>query len=163
MAESTVVKNARDGTIAITNGTRTYTVALEADDFSFSGANAGNYERTPIEDRGEFSHNRKTKRKYIAFTFTAWMRDISDATDVTLPSICLQTGACASDVSTAGANADSYEVTIVWTVNGTVHGDAANHSITMTRCTVDSVDIAEAEDKNTVSISGTCYSTITYA
>lgn len=162
MAESTTVKNARDGTVAIINGTRTYTVAVEQGNFAGTGANEGNYETTAIEDRGEYSHLRRTKRKYIAFTFTAWMRDLVDGTDTTLVGMCLRKGVHASDVSMGGANADVYSVDVRWTVDGTSHGDPTNHVVLYEDCRIESVDFSEAEDKNVVSISGTCYGTITY-
>jgi hypothetical protein len=162
MAESLIAKNARDGTIAIINATRTYTVSVEQGNFAATGANEGNYETTPIEDRGEFSHLRRTKRKYVPFTFTAWMRDLVDGTDPTLVGMALRKGVHATDVGQGGANAEVYTVDVRWTVDGTTHGDAANHVATYEDCRVDAVDFTEAEDKNVVTISGVCYGTITY-
>jgi hypothetical protein len=161
MAESLIAKNRRDGTLQIINGTRTYTVSLEQGDFAVSGANEGNYETTPIEDRGEYSHERRTTRKYPTFTFTAYMRDLIDATDVTLVGMCLKLGASASDASIV-TGSEVYLVNMKWTVDGTTHGDAANHTATYSVCRIDTCDFAEAEDKNTVTISGVCRSTITY-
>lgn len=161
MAESTTVKNARDGTVAITNGTRTYTVSVEQGDFKAAGMNPGNYETTVIEDRGEFQGLRKTKRKYIPLTFTAYMRDLVDGTDTTLVGMLLRRGVHASDVSTLGVNADVYTVDVLHTINGTSHGDAANHTALYEDCEIQSVDFTEAEDKNLVSISLMCYGTIT--
>jgi hypothetical protein len=161
-AESTTVKNARDGTIAIINTTRTYTVSVEQGNFAVSGANEGNYETTVVEDRGEFSHLRRTKRKYPTGTFTAFMRDLTDATDPTLVGMCLKRGLHAADVSITGSSAEVYMVDILWTVAGTTHGDPANHTVLYEDCRIESCDFSEAEDKNLVSIAFTCHGAITY-
>lgn len=162
MAESLIAKNARDGTIAIINATRTYTVSVEQGTMKIQGANEGNYETTPIEDRGDYSHERRTKRKYPTFTFTAIMRDLVDGADPTLVGMCLRKGVHSADVSVAGASAEVYMVDVRWTVDGTTHGDAANHVQLLETCRVDSVDFDEAEDKNIVTISGVVREGITY-
>ena len=162
MAESLIVKNARDGTLAVINGTRTYTVYGEQGNFAPSGANEGNFETTVIEARGDFMGLRRTKRKYVPFTFTAYLRDLIDATDPTLVGMCLRLGIHSTDVSMTGASAEVYMVDILWTVAGVTHGDAANHTARYATCRIESVDFSEAEDKNMVSISGTCYGDITY-
>lgn len=161
MAESLIAKNRRDGTLQVINGTRTYTVAMEQGDFAVSGANEGNYETTEIEDRGEYSHERRTKRKYPTFTFTAWMRDLIDGTDTTLVGMLLKLGVHSTDASIVSGS-EVYMVNLKWTVDGTTHGDAANHTATYATCRITDVNFAEAEDKNTVSISGVCRGTITY-
>lgn len=161
MAESTVVKNARDGTIAIINGTRTYTVSVEQGNLQVQGLNEGNYETTPIEDRGEWQGERRTKRKYPTFTFTAWMRDLVDGIDATLVGMCLRRGVHSTDVSSTGSTAEVYMVDVQWTVDGTTHGDAANHVDLMEDCRIEEVSFQEAEDKNIVTISGVCRGTVT--
>lgn len=137
-------------------------MAIEAGNFAVTGTNEGNYETTVIEDRGEYQHLRRTKRKYISFTFTALMRDLVDGTDPTLVGMCLRKGVHATDLPIGGSSTQEvYQVDIRHTVDGTTHGDAANHVALYEDCRIESVDFAEAEDKNTVSISGTCYGTIT--
>ncbi len=162
MPESSVVKNAKDGTIAVTNGSRTYTVSLEQGNLSMTGLNEGNYDTTNVQDRGVSSHRRKTNQRPIPFTFTAWMRDFTDAAYVTLVGVLLKKGFSASDLSISGlSTSEVYEVDVLWTIDGTSHGDAANHTMLLEDCRIDSVDLSEAEDKNVVSISGICYGTVT--
>jgi hypothetical protein len=162
MAESTTVKNAKDGTLAVINGTRTYTVALEQGNFSATGQNEGNYDTTNVQDRGVSSHRRKTNQRPVPFTFTAWLRDLTDATDVTLVGMLLRKGASVADLPISGlSTTEVYEVDIRWTIDGTTHGDAANHVMLLEDCRIDSVDFSEAEDKNVVSISGICYGAVT--
>ena len=84
MAVSSVVKNFRDGTILIEDGTGTplaVTVQYEAGDFSISGLNQSNTEATTYLDRGELGSVRKTNRTFPTFSFSAHMTDLSDGTD----------------------------------------------------------------------------------
>jgi len=68
-------------------------------------------------------------------------------------------GAFSSAVSTLGANAEVYAVKLTLTIEGTDHGDAADHTIVLDDCTC-SVDFAEG-DPNSLSVSFTCYGAIT--
>ena len=67
MAISSVVKNFRDGTILIEDGTGTplaVTVQYEAGDFSITGLNESNTDATTYLDRGELGSVRKTNRTF---------------------------------------------------------------------------------------------------
>ena len=67
MAISSVVKNFRDGTIVLSDGTGTpltVTIQFENGDLSISGTNQGNYEHTKYLDRGELGSIRKTNRMF---------------------------------------------------------------------------------------------------
>lgn len=162
MPESSVVKNAKDGTISITNGTRTYTISLEAGNLSVTGLNEGNYDTVNVQDRGVSVHRRKTVQRPIPFTFTLWMRDFTDAAYVTFVGVALKKGLSASDLGISGVSTtEVYEVDVLWTIDGTSHGDAANHTLLLEDCRIDSVDMSEAEDKNVISVSGICYGTVT--
>lgn len=150
MAISTVVKNFRDGTIVVSDGTGTpltVTVQFENGDLSLSGTNQGNFEHTKYLDRGELGSVRKTNRMFPTGSFTCQMTDLSDATDRLIWDIVNKTGSFASAVSTLGANADLYTLKIVLTVEGTQFGDSADHVLTMndTRC---SIDFAEGDPSN---------------
>ena len=88
MAISAVVKNFRDGTILIEDGTTptpiSVTVQYEAGDFSISGLSESNTEVTTYLDRGDLGSVRKTSRTFPTFSFSAHMTDLSDATNKTL-------------------------------------------------------------------------------
>lgn len=148
MAISTVVKNFRDGTIVINDGTSptplTLTVQFEAGDFSISGLNQGNYEITKYLDRGDLGSIRKTNRSFPTGSFTAHMTDLSDGTDRLLWDAVNKTGAWASAVSTLGANADVFALQIVLSVEGTNFGDSTDHTLTLGNCHC-SIDFAEGD------------------
>jgi hypothetical protein len=160
---SSVVKNFRDGTITITDGTTptaiTMTVEYEAGDFSIDGINEGLTDTTVYLDRGEFGSLRKTNRTFPTFNFSANFTDLSDATNKTLYDAVRKTGAFAAAVSTLGANADAMTYRVVFTVEGTNFGDSADHVLTMADVRL-SASIAEG-DPDTISISGTVYGAIT--
>ncbi len=140
MAESTIIKTKRDGTLTFKdNGAvNTYTVAYEAGDLSFDvpAATVNNF-----LDRGRFPAGNPSIRygddQPITGSFTANLRDISDATDVTLAEIFLQSGQVGSTwVSTMGPNGEVFTMDLEWTVAGLVHGDTADHTCTFTHCYV---------------------------
>jgi hypothetical protein len=162
MAVSSVVKNFRDGTILIEDGTGTplaVTVQFEAGDFSISGLNQGNIEATTYLDRGDLGSVRKTSRTFPTFSFSAHMTDLSDATDKLLYDAVNKTGAFASAVSTGGTASDVYMLKVTFTVEGTNFGDSADHVMILNNCHL-SLDLSEG-DPNSFSISGTVYGAIT--
>lgn len=162
MAVSSVVKNFRDGTILIEDGTGTplaVTVQYEAGDFSITGLNQGNVEATTYLDRGELGSVRKTSRTFPTFSFSAHMTDLSDNTDKLLYDAVNKTGAFASAVSTGGTASDVYMLKVTLTIEGTNFGDSADHVMIMNNCHL-SIDFAEG-DPNSFSLNGTVYGAIT--
>lgn len=165
MPISSVVKNFRDGTITISDGTSpaplTLTVQFEAGDFSIDGLNAGLVETTTYLDRGELGSLRKTNRSFPSFQFSAHFTDLSDGSNATLYDIVNKTGSFAAAVSTLGATADVYTLKVVLTVEGTNFGDSADHVLTLNDCRL-SIGISEG-DPDTQTISGVVYGSITAA
>lgn len=147
MPISSVVKNFRDGTITVASGGGspiTLTVQYEAGDFSLSGLNQGNYEITKYLDRGDLGSVRKTNRSFPTGSFSAHLTDVSDATNNTLWDAVNKTGSFSAAVSTLGANADVYTLTITLTIEGTNFGDASDHVITLADCHC-SIDVSEGD------------------
>jgi hypothetical protein len=165
MPISSVVKNFRDGTIVISDGTTptplSLTVQYEAGDFSIDGFKQGLTEVTTYLDRGEMGSLRKTSRSFPTFTFSSHFTDLSDATSATLYDLISKSGSFASAVSTLGSTADVMTYKVVLTVEGTNFGDSADHVLTLNDCHL-SCSIAEG-DPNSYSISGTVYGSITAA
>ena len=162
MAVSSVVKNFRDGTILIEDGTGTplaVTVQYEAGDFSITGLNQGNIEATTYLDRGDLGSVRKTSRTFPTFSFSAHMTDLSDATDKLLYDAVNKTGAFASAVSTGGTASDVYMLKVTLTIEGTNFGDSADHIMIMNNCHL-AIDFAEG-DPNSFTLNGTVYGAIT--
>jgi hypothetical protein len=162
MAISSVVKNFRDGTIQLADGTGTpisLTVQYEAGDFSISGLSANsNTETTTYLDRGVLGSVRLTNQTFPTFSFTAHMTDLSDATEKTLWDAVNKTGAWASAVSTISGS-DAYGLTVTLAVEGSNFSDPTDHTIVMVGCRL-SIDFAEG-DPNTFTLNGTVYGSIT--
>lgn len=163
MAASTVIKNFRDGTIKLEDGTTptpiTLTVSLEAGDFSISGLNQGNTEATTYLDRGELGSVRLTNRSFPTFSFSAHMADLSDATDKLLWDAVNKTGAWSAAQSTI-TGSDVFGLKVTLTVEGTNFGDLpSDHVLVLNGCHM-SIDFAEG-DPNSFTINGTVYGTIT--
>lgn len=157
MAISSIVKTLRDGTLTITDGTRTCVIAFEEGTLSLDvpGPTINHF-----PDRGEISTTapslRKGEDQPMSGSFTAYQRDISDASYITLEEILLNSGYYASTwVSTLGATAEVKTVTLQWDVEGTNHGDASDHQIICKFC-VPSGSIAEG-NPNVVSVNFTSW------
>jgi hypothetical protein len=162
MAQSTTIKNFRDGTLTFTDNTGTplsMSIVYEAGDFSIDNLNEGLVETTAYLDRGEFATLRKTNRVFPSFSFTAHMTDISDATDKLLYDLARKTGAWTSAVSTLGANADAMTYKLTFTVEGTNFGDSADHTMVLNDCRI-TLSFSEG-DPNSFSVSGIVYGAIT--
>ena len=162
MAQSTVIKNFRDGTLVFADNTGsplTLPIVYEAGDFSIDNLNEGLVETTAYLDRGEFATLRKTNRVFPSFSFTAHMTDLSDSTDKLLYDLARKTGAFASAVSTLGANADAMTYKLTFTVEGTNFGDSADHTLIMNDCRI-TISLSEG-DPNSFSVAGIVYGTIT--
>jgi hypothetical protein len=162
VALSSVVKNFRDGQLVITDATTptpiSLTVQYEAGDFSISGSNEGNTEVTTYLDRGELGTLRKTNRLFPSGSFTAHFTDIRSA-EKTLWALATWSGPFATGVSSiVGSDVKVYK-TLVWTVEGTNFGDAADHILTLGDVRIDSVDVAEG-DPNSYTINFTVYGTV---
>jgi len=164
MAISSIVKNFRDGSIILKDGTGTpiaLTVEFEAGDFSISGLSANsNTETTTYLDRGSLGTVRLTNQTFPTFSFTAHMTDLSDATNKTLYDAVNQKGAFAGAVSTI-ANSDVYGLDVVISIEGSTLGDPTDHVLTLVGCRL-SIDFSEG-DPNSFTVNGTVYGSITAA
>lgn len=164
MPISSIVKNFRDGTITLKDGTGTpiaLNVEFEAGDFSISGLSANSHaEVTTYLDRGSLGTVRLTNQTFPTFSFTAHMTDLSDATNKTLYDAVNKTGTFASAVSTI-TNSDAYGLDVVVSIEGSNLGDPTDHVLTMVGCRL-SLDFSEG-DPNSFSINGTVYGSITAA
>ncbi len=158
MAESTIVKTKRDGTILITDlgAVNAYTIAFEAGDISITVPG-----RTVnlFLDRGVMADPpaiRYGDDQPMTGTFTAQLRDTTDAAVETLLDIINQTGFVgASWVSTGGANAEVLTVDLTWTIEGSALGDPADHTIQCKHCYITG-SVADG-DPATISVSFTSY------
>lgn len=136
MAESTKVKNMRDGIIDIISGVKTYRIKYEQGTLQLNvpGPSISNY-----KDRGSFAETlhgepsvRYNEDQPMSGSFTAYLRDLSDGAYVTAPEFILKSGeVLASWGSTLGADAEVPLFDLKWTIKGTVHGDGADHTALM--------------------------------
>lgn len=160
MAISPVIKNYRDGTILLEDGSvGGLTVQFETGDLKASGFMESQTGITMYLDRGSFAGVRKQNYTPITGSFTAHCTDISDGVNKTLMDIVDKTGAYAGGTSTLGVNADVWTIDITLTIEGTAFGDATDHVIKLEDCHC-TIEFAEG-DPDSFSISFTCYGTNT--
>jgi len=162
MAVSTIVKTKRDGTLTIKDGTSPtpleLVIAYEAGDLSVTvpgpGVNA-------FLDRGEFGATpslRYGDDQPCTFTFTAYLRHPTDASDEVLLDLLTQSGQIGTNWNStldASGNAEVLAVQMVWTIEGTDHGDSADYSITLNHCVVTGT-VSEG-DPSQIQVQGTAY------
>lgn len=158
MAESTIIKTKRDGVITIADnaGVNTYQVAFEAGDLSIS---IPGRTISLFLDRGVITNPPSIRfgdDQPMTGSFTANLRDLTDAAADTLVDLLTgPSGNVASWVSTMGANGEVFTVDITWAIEGTDHGDAADHTIKLLNCYLTGT-VADG-DPATVSIDFTSY------
>jgi len=165
MPESLIVKTKRDGTLTFLDngGVNTFTVAFEAGDLSVTipGPSVANF-----LDRGRFPSGNPSIRYQddapITGTFTAYLRDFDDGgtgTDTTLAEIISRSGLCDPStgtwVSTMGASGEVFALTLRWEIEGTDHGDPADHTMELNH-SVFTGSMSEG-DPDTISLSFTSY------
>ena len=158
MPESTIVKTKRDGTLTISDNAavNSFTVSFEAGDLSLTipGPGVGLF-----LDRGIITSPpaiRYTDDAPISGTFSAYLRDFSDAAYSTLMEILSQSGEVASTwVSTMGATGEVQTYTLTWTVEGTDHGDVSDHVCVLDHCAFTG-SVSEG-DPDSISLSFTSY------
>jgi len=161
MAASTVIKHLYDGAIALADGTGTpvtLSVPFTTGDLSIDGLMESQRAVQAYQSRGSLNSIRLAAKEFPTFSFTAQLADVSVATDQTLIDFCLKQNSYSGNASTASGS-DVYTIKITLTVEGTDLGDSADHTIALDDCHV-TLAIAEGEP-NTVTVSGTCYGTIT--
>jgi len=159
---SSVVKNFTDGTIKVEDGAgspASYTCTFDEGNLSISGLAQQLNEVATYESRGTLKSVRHTARSYPSGSFSLMLTDVSDGSDSTLIDFLMKQGSHSGLVSTLGANADVYAVKVTLTVEGTDHGDSADHTLVMDDCHC-MVDLAEG-DPNTVTVNFTVYGSIT--
>jgi len=155
MAASTVIKHFTDGSIVFSDGTGTpvtLTIPFTAGDLTVSGLAQKLREVVRYETRGVLNSIRHGARTYPTMSFTAQLADYSDATDGTAIDYVLRQNSYSGNTTVSTNSTEVYTFDIILTVEGTDHGDSADHVITMTNvsCTI---DIAEGEP-NTLTVNG---------
>lgn len=156
MALSTVTKNFTDGTIVLSDGTGTpltCTVQADGGDFSLAGLQ-GKYLNavSKYESRGRVTSIRRGARIYPTVSFTCQMRQFTSASSNQITDFLHQTGSYSAAVSTR-SETDVFAFDITFTVEGTDHNDAADHTITLTDVVMTDFSFSEG-DPNTFSFSG---------
>ena len=137
MAESTVCKVIRDGTISIADnaGVNAYTIAFEAGDFTASTPGPAVNVFLDRNQLGASPAVRYGSEAGSSGSFTCYLRDVTDAATETALDFIHESGFVgASWVSTLGANSEVLLVSITITVEGTNHGDPADHTIVYNHC-----------------------------
>lgn len=136
MAESNAVRTKRDAIITITDGTTTYTVSKEVGDFTCA---APDHNTTSVLDRGQFGANpilRKGDEQPMTGGFSVYLRDMPNATNLTLMDLCMDlSGTVAAGMTSTTSDSDERTWTLIYTVDGTWNGEA-DQVMTLPHCTL---------------------------
>lgn len=155
MAESTIVKNMRDGTLTIRVGVNTYTIKYEEGTLQLNvpGPTIANY-----LDRGKLADTlhgqpqlRYDQDQPMSGSFTAYLRDLSDGSYITAEEFIFKSGQYLSAWGTTmGASGEVKTVDLLWDVAGTAHGDAANHQALLQWCSISGAVAEGSPNKSTL-------------
>ena len=159
MAESTVVKNKRDGTLTFFDAAdaNDYEVSYETGDFNIS---VPKETVAVVLDRGKFLATpglRKVDDQPVTFTFTSYMRDLTDVAVETIGDILNWSGYVAANWTPRnGANAERPMVKLQWDIEGTDHGDSTDKRMVIDYVDITSWTLSEGE-LSTFTVNGTGY------
>tara|TARA_R110000803_G_scaffold61581_1_gene121510 strand:- start:158 stop:658 length:501 start_codon:yes stop_codon:yes gene_type:complete len=163
MAYSTVPKTKRDGKITLQDGGAvTLEVAYEDGNLSYEQPTAQS--SLPIFDRGTLSAVRKQDDQFITFTFSANMRQFTDAAAGSINDFVRKVGFYNGNASagTGTPYIEQYVINVQFEVEGTDLGDLVDSSATFSKCECTSVSFSEG-DPNSFSLSFTCYGGVVFA
>ena len=159
---SGVVKNFRDGTLVLKDGTsgtpKSYTITLEDGNFTYT---PGKHAMIVVMDRGEIAGSRKGAKAPGSFSFEVKMTQFTASDEDTLIDVIDQTGNWSDAVSVAGGEYEQFLHSLVYTVEGEDHGDDADHVLTLAKVYLE-WGFKEG-DQNTIVISGQVLGTETRA
>ena len=161
MAVSNVVKVRKDGTITITDGTGTplsYTVDYEDGDFQLSQPKRSS---TTIRDRGVIAGERQADQPEGTLSFSVHFREFTNGSATTLMDVIEKTGNWSAAISTGGTGYESFMVDVAFTVEGTDHGDSADHVATASKVKLEWSSFQEG-DPDKISVTGTIYGGVTF-
>jgi hypothetical protein len=141
VAYSSVVKVRRDGLISICDnagfgGANTLDLQHEPGDFAMT---AGQETRNNFLDRGRLvSSVRYGDDQALTGSFSHYFRDATDAGVATMFDILNQSGYVGANwTSTLGASAEVFALDLRLSIEGSDHGDGADHTITIQDCSFD--------------------------
>jgi hypothetical protein len=162
VAESDKVRTKRDVQMLISDlgGSHTYTPAWMPGDLSWAG---GEYEVISTLDKGDFTSTpslRKGNEQPLTGAFSVFLRDVGDTANAyaTMAELCAPiTGRYVATtwVSTLGATADVFTVTLTVTIDGSFAGEA-DKSLTFTYVVLRSGG-TQTGDPSTQTINWTSY------
>ena len=158
---STIIKHFTDGTITLKDGTGTpvtLVVPFSTGDFSLGGLTQALRATNVYEARGQLTGLRKGAKAFPTGSFSCQIADYSDATDRTVLDFLRKNASYSANLSTTTALGDVFTVDLVWTIEGTDLGDAADHVVTLEDCDC-SMDLSEGEP-NSLSVSFTVYGAV---
>ena len=162
MAVSTIRKTFRDTTITLSDGTAvtpntlTLTTLTTSLSVTIPGAEVvHNLERGAIASTPHLRHGNE---RPMTFSLEAVVTDFSDGTDEILADLFLKNDIGAGWISTldASGNAEVMALDVIVGIEGTDHGDAADHGFTLPHCVMEGT-FDESGEFWTLSISGTSY------
>ncbi len=154
-----------DGQINLKDGTGTpveLTVSFEEGNFQFTPTKP---EQVIIRDRNTISNVRKGPSEPAASgSFTIYFRQFTDANEAgSVLDFVNKTGNYSSNVSTGATGTpriEEYCIDIEYLVEGSDHGDDADHTATLSKCIA---DVAYQEgDPSTLQISFVCFGGVVY-
>lgn len=149
------VRNLRDATVVIADdggsgGPDNITLALEAGNLQWTESKPVAF----IRDRGVLDHARLAPDEPVAFSMTLLFETFLDPNSATITAYeaLTGTGAAAGWTSDASSGGDGYAVIIEVTINDPAGG--TDEVVTLAEAYIESIEFAEGDESNTLSISG---------
>lgn len=161
MAVPTLPAIARDGAIAIQDGTAgtpiSMTLDFEEGNLTVDELGHLHRERLELYDRDDLTALRYGRRRPIGFKMTCYLKAFSDATVKLVSDLVMKTGAWAAAVSTRATTDEVVTYQVTYTIERSNFGGTADSTCTLKHCHM-TMSLAEEPGGFTkLEISGTAY------
>lgn len=131
MPISTAPKVPRDGTLTLTDGTRTFTVAYENGDCAFTREKAA---RIVVRDRGTIVASRKGDDPVLQFTWSCHFLEFTNGNVSLIDVLDGTTNATTASWAKKSSAHEEWNLDMSLTIEGTDHGDDADAVATFATC-----------------------------
>jgi len=153
-----IVKNANDGTLKIIDGAgspASVTVSFINGDLSITEPGYEGKEPIMVYDRGAITQVIDGNDVPIDWSFSAKLVTITDSSTPTIRDAFKKAGGAAAWTSTSAKG--KHTLDLEWTL--TAKSDGSDEVITINDCFAESIEVAEGDEFDTVSVSGKSIST----
>lgn len=150
----------RDSALIFYDGSGTpLTLTLDFEEGNVNFQNLSHLMREVLElyDRDDLAALRYGRRKPVPFSFTAYLKALSDSTVKLISDLLLKKGAWSSATSTQGVNAEVMTYKLEWVIERSNFGGSGDNTLTANHCFFTGTISEEPGGFTKLEMNGTAY------